>query len=855
VVGGSAGSSGHGGNVRVVSENNSRIVTLGDGAFGILAQSVGGGGGTGGVGAAGEDGTVAVGGAGGAAGNGGNVEVTVAGNIDTAGEAAHGILAQSVGGGGGIGGNVDRGIDRFGTNLALSRSGGSGGDGGAVTVDNTGDIATRGTAAYGIFAQSVGGGGGLAGGIGQGFGFAGSVGGNGDGGRVEVVHTGNITTYGDHAHGIFAQSVGGADYGGDVIVTVSGDITVHGEGALAVIAQSEGTAGKRNINVVYEGGTITGNSTSAVSLQDGQDNTFTNHGTITTFGGIGGMAISGASGNETIENHGTTIGSVDLGGGGNDFHNNPSGIFDAGAIVRLGQGNTLTNAGLLSPGGSGTALTTVIDGNLVQTGSGVFEAEVYSDGEHDRLLVTGDSAQLDGTLQIVREQGLYRNGTTYSLLEVTGAQGISGSLGNLLLPESKPLLCFYVNQLSNALEVEVHAPSNTTVATNRVERTVADYLDRITPTASGDLADVLGEFQSLSLPAFGTAFSSMSPDAYDNATRISYQLGGEFTRSLQQRLGTVRSYLHARGPNQDRPILLAFAGSDADLGQVYPSPSLSQVQGRNGLWFNAFGQWGDQDSNDGFTGYDYDMRVGALGFDHALADGLIVGLSAGLSRADIDLDLQQGEGRIENFSGAVYGSYFTKRLYVDGAFAYGRNRYDNQRLVTIGSIQRSVSSDHEGDLFSAYLGGGYVFDVSRWLIGPFGTICYSYLKEDGFTETGADSLNLVMDKRNTDALVSELGLRVFRVLDVNNGILIPELSAAWSYDFDIDDRVIRASLAGASGTSFAIAGQDVEKHGVIAGAGLTYVHQRGISTALKYKGEFREAYMSNGIMGEIRLTF
>ncbi|RPI07190.1 MAG: hypothetical protein EHM71_11165, partial [Zetaproteobacteria bacterium] len=229
VAGGSGGSSGSGRDVVVKSEG--RIVTLRDGSFGILAQSIGGGGGTAGIGAVGEEGTVGIGGGGGAAGDGGAVRIEVTGDIETSGKAAHAIFAQSVGGGGGIAGNVDRGVESFGTNLAFGRDGGSAGDGGAVTVTSAGNITTRGSGAYGIFAQSVGGGGGLAGDIGPGIGFAGSVGGDGSAGEVKITHTGNITTHGDTSHAIFAQSAGGhADLVLQQTVTLLPDGTLKKDG-------------------------------------------------------------------------------------------------------------------------------------------------------------------------------------------------------------------------------------------------------------------------------------------------------------------------------------------------------------------------------------------------------------------------------------------------------------------------------------------------------------------------------------------------------------------------------------------------------------------------------------------------
>ena len=47
-------------------------------------------------------------------------------------------------------------------------------------------------------------------------------------------------------------------------------------------------------------------------------------------------------------------------------------MFNTGATVNLGAGNTLTNAGTLSPGGAGVIQTTALTGNLVQTATGDF---------------------------------------------------------------------------------------------------------------------------------------------------------------------------------------------------------------------------------------------------------------------------------------------------------------------------------------------------------------------------------------------------------------------------------------------------------------------------------------------------
>ena len=90
----------------------------------------------------------------------------------TEGDTADGILAQSIGGGGGTGGYAATigvpigGVDNitnqnsYAANVNVGGTGGEGSVGGTVSVTNTGTISTEGRESYGIRAQSIGGGGG-----------------------------------------------------------------------------------------------------------------------------------------------------------------------------------------------------------------------------------------------------------------------------------------------------------------------------------------------------------------------------------------------------------------------------------------------------------------------------------------------------------------------------------------------------------------------------------------------------------------------------------------------------------------------------------------------------------------------
>jgi outer membrane lipase/esterase len=419
-----------------------------------------------------------------------------------------------------------------------------------------------------------------------------------------------------------------------------------------------------------------------------------------------------------------------------------------------------------------------------------------------------------------------------------------------------PLLRFDVYQVPNAVEVGVDAASFTTVATNPTYQRIAQHLDRIMPDASGDLADVLGEFQALPAGGFDRAFDSLGPMAYDSMTRATFGSTGQYTQSLQRRLEAVRALNRtAGGASPAGPVLLAAAGADPSLIPILGTYRLSQSQAKNGLWATGFGQWGDQETTPGFTGFTASTGGLTAGYDYTFGDSLTAGLSVGYADTDVDLAANQGGGRIQGVFPALYASYFTKTAYVDGALSYGHNWYENDRRLVIGGIQRTAQSEHEGNAFAAYLGGGYACPLGEWAVGPVGALQYVYLAEQGFQETGAGSLNLSVASRGTNSLVSELGVRVAGTVKTPTGTLIPDLSLLWSYDFDLDDRVLTTTYAGAPGVAFSIPGQPAAHNGLLVRPGLTFVHPAGWSTTLRYAGEFRDGYQSQAVLGEVRVQF
>ena len=396
-IGGKGADGGEGGSVAVTSSGND-IKTKGEDSSAIVAQSIGGGGGNGGMAIAANAGitlpvtaSVSLGGKGGTGAGSNNVTVNNDSDLTTEGHRSSGITAQSIGGGGGNGGiavAASAGSSIVNVNVALGGNGGNGGEAKTATVNNSGNISTKGVASTGILAQSIGGGGGnggitVSGSLGPSLLSANiALGGAGGKGNVAsqalITNKGNIITKGASSSAIVSQSIGGAggNAGGAVVASVGSANAVNlgiggngGEGGKAGLAKVENEA-------EYIG--TAGDNSSAIIAQsiggDGGNGGFA--GAADIFGGnsvglsFGGAGSKGAEANKAIVN---STGSI-----GTKGHN-------SSAIVAQSIGGTGGNGGLalsVKAAGSGQLAANIALGGKGGNGGLSDEVKVIAQKSH-----------------------------------------------------------------------------------------------------------------------------------------------------------------------------------------------------------------------------------------------------------------------------------------------------------------------------------------------------------------------------------------------------------------------------------------------------------------------------------------
>jgi hypothetical protein len=405
--------------------------------------------------------SAALGGQGGEGGNGGPVQLhrdqASAGlsNFTTSGDQSYGIFAQSIGGGGGSGGaaHIDlekapAGLSNVALGLTLGGSGGAGGSGSSVKVSDA-TITTSGVQSFGVFAQSVGGGGGnatLSDGSGAITLNLGGSGGTSGSGNALTLQNLRATTSGALAAGLVAQSIGGGgglagvastgsllDEAAQATVTSTFSLNTagaSGDGGSIFVGCEQGRSDSDCVTTISTGGTTAAGMV-LQSIGGGGSASFLNtagkaHSATVDFK-ISALSNSGLI-SVTDENGGTfnikTSGDGAIGMLAQSFAGSGGAVFTTGALS-----DVTVNTGIsMSSGKSGglnfnlDASTITTSGNyapgaFLQSGNAIYTV-FASDGQQTHRQVEADGSLAVSDLQVVNRFFLNRDST----ISTTGTQ-------------------------------------------------------------------------------------------------------------------------------------------------------------------------------------------------------------------------------------------------------------------------------------------------------------------------------------------------------------------------------------------------------------------------------------------------
>ncbi len=313
----------------------------------------------------------------------------------------------------------------------------------------------------------------------------------------------------------------------------------------------------------------------------------------------------------------------------------------------------------------------------------------------------------------------------------------------------------------------------------------------------------------------------------------SMQLQSIGTRLAALRLGIGGISLNGLPVDSD----MRTAAADPSQGGGGASADRAPFGGL-GVFLNGIGNFGSQDTTSRETGFDYHTAGLIAGTDYRFTDKLIAGLAFSYLRTNADLDLSLGEVDSQSYGLFLYGTYYFGQAYIDLLGGFTWNNYDVTRRIVYGpapgftgeAVNRTASGSTDGWQYTFNGGAGYDFQQGPLTVTPYVRVEYLNLNIAGYTESGADGLNLKVQSQTVDSLLTILGGRAGYAISTSVGVFVPQFRAEWRHELLNDKRAVHAQFANDPfGVPFLVSTDNPDRNYFSLGASLVGTFQKGVS--------------------------
>jgi uncharacterized protein with beta-barrel porin domain len=684
-------------------------------------------------------------------------------------------------------------------------------------------------------------------------------------GSIVINSTGNITsnTAGGGASGIFAQTVGDGteDRDNDISIVSSGDMTGGGIFAYSLNAASanisvthlKGTIpGITVYGIVPADGTVTATVTTSGALKGGRPSSpggdggpgvyfiFAGHGagakmdgtlvvtaTGTIEGGVNegssavdGTAIQtfgfgvGASQNVKVNNSGTVTGSVKQNGpltADISFDNKAGGLFNMGSFVYLGDGNELSNAGTLSPGGVNKVGKTTVTGDLVQQAGGTMLIDVDNAGNKaDRIDVTGTAA-LAGTVT-VNELNPVIAPRQFTILTAEGGVTNNG----LTLADGTPVIYWLdVNPFDVILNAEFDLAFDEQ-ALNANQSALGRNLNAVFDLGSGGVLPVIQGLGNITdLAAYKDALNQLLPEHYLNLRAASLFAAGDFAQALM----SCREREGAYAVIAEGQCIWA----EADMNRFDQDGTSEQMRTQEDSYrVAAGGQFGLSDNFHMGVAFRYESLEQDTG-DSASSDGQRLHAGAALK-------------------------YNAGPLLLAGAISAGRTWYDTERDFGFGGFSGSASSSHEVDYLNGLLRAALLMPLGDFYLKPIADLNVTNLSSDGFKEDDGGGAALKVDGEDGTYLSLSPALEAGAEWRLSSGTLLrPFIGGGVTWHGDTGFTGTSSFIDAPEGAGSFVTRTEIDEVMGEVAAGLDILGAGGFDLRLRYEGAFGETVTNQSL--------
>lgn len=566
--------------------------------------------------------------------------------------------------------------------------------------------------------------------------------------------------------------------------TLAGDVT---NDSSVVFNRSDASS---YADVISGTGTLTKRGAGALTLSG--TNTYTGAttveaGTLLVNGSIAGSATTVASG-------------ATLGGSG-----------DLGGV-------TVQSGGFFAPGNSIASNTAT---SLDLTSGATFAVEINDGGftagtNNDHTTVTGTATIADGAIVAVSSYPAGDDGSTYTSGRYTILDAATLNVaGTITISESFAFLDFTYGFDSTSLWLD------STLNAAALSLCLTGSSDNECATGKGVAS--LGTGSALYQQLLG--MTDAQALAAQNA------LSGEVHASAQSVFIESSRFVRNAALERLRAAFDQYGGNDTPILSYLPASGMAPAHDRSTVWAQGFGSSGELDGNDNaadLDSHEYGFLGGVEGF---VADDWRLGLLAGYSRTDFDVDDRSSSGDSDNLHLGLYGGTEFGNLGLRAGLAQSWHWVDTKRQA----LGETLKANYDARTFQAFTEIGYRIDAHTAWLEPFANLAYVRHHTEAFSESGGDAA-LDVDAETTDTGFTTLGVRGAVDFVLGNMAATARGSAGWRHAFG--DKVPESVNAFAGGADFTVEGTPIAEDAAVIEAGLDFAMTRTATLGLSYAGQF-----------------
>jgi hypothetical protein len=246
----------------------------------------------------------------------------------------------------------------------------------------------------------------------------------------------------------------------------------------------------------------------------------------------------------------------------------------------------------------------------------------------------------------------------------------------------------------------------------------------------------------------------------DNITKHASDHGSIQAKSVSQMM-LKRTHNFIDNTDSSEESFAPAAGDDSDK--------------MDGFWVNGFG--GYQVNKSSASHKDH-YAGGSIGFERFFDNQTAIGASF----TNIDTDIKYSSSdKIsgKNYILSLYGINKINNFILNNSVFIGQGRVKTQRHVTSNDIANGKLGSNIYGIHSIL---AYNMQKDSHFITPSASLQYSYLSQDGYTETGSSSENQVIGKKNAQILTSSLGVKYGYMVSTDNLKVVPGLQVSVAND-------------------------------------------------------------------------